>query len=191
MGDCVKELIEASYKIYHDLLSYTQKHPITIVCGGQSPSYYCLAMMNFSIYQPELVNIVVLPHSKAGQKSSQQISENMEYSHRLKEQNINLHNNIVIIDGVHSGTGILALESSLKYTYPNINVSKIAINASPDIAKIPVNQEIILPSQPKFADVFPRLVTPFYPRDFHNSSLFITSFINITNNPAIKKALLF
>ena len=57
LGDCVKELIVASYSIYLNLLSKVNIHPITIVCGGQSPSYYCLAMMNFKIFNPKLVNI--------------------------------------------------------------------------------------------------------------------------------------
>ena len=96
MGDCIKELIEASFKIYKDLLDKNQQ--ITIVCGGQSPAYYCLAMMNFKIFNPDLVNIVILPHSKAGQQSEDQEKENIEYCNRLKEKNIQLRKKIVIID---------------------------------------------------------------------------------------------
>jgi hypothetical protein len=180
LGDCIKELIEASFKIYKDLLD--KKQQITIVCGGQSPAYYCLAMMNFKIFKPELVNIVILPHSKGGQKSEDQHQENIEYCNRLKEKNIQLREKVVIIDGVHSGTGILALESALNHCYSNLDVTKIAINAITDIAKIHVDKEIILPCEPKFSDVYPRLVTSFHPRDFSNSSKFITEF-NLENNP--------
>lgn len=183
IGDCIKELIEASYNIYNKLLSNSRKHPITIVCGGQSPSYYCLAMMNFKIFNPDLVNIVILPHSKAGQESYDQYSENIKYCERLKEKGIILNKNVVIIDGVHTGVGILALESALKYCFSSINVYKIAINAIKGIAEIPVDEEIILPCEPKFSDTFPRLVTSFHPKDFDNSSKFITSFINIKTNP--------
>ena len=186
LGDCVKELIVASYSIYLNLLSKVNNHPITIVCGGQSPSYYCLAMMNFKIFNPKLVNIVILPHSKGGIKSDDQNNENILYCERLKEKGIILNDNVVIIDGVHSGTGILALESSLKYCFPSINVYKIAINSQEDIAKITVDEEIILPAEPKFSDTFPRLVTSFHPRDFKDSSKFITEFINLEHNPLAK-----
>jgi len=180
LGDCIKELIEASYHIYRSLLS--ENRPITIVCGGQSPSYYCLAMMNFYIFNPERVNIVVLPHSKGGVKSSNQYSENVKYCNRLKEKGIELRSNVVIIDGVHSGTGILALESALKHCYPSISIRKFAINAVKGISKIPVDREYILPCEPKFSDTFPRLVTSYHPRNFNNSSKFITK-LNIEGNP--------
>merc|ERR1712196_510730 len=103
-----------------------------------------------------------------------QSKENIEYCNRLKEKNIQLQKNVVIIDGVHSGTGILALESALKYCFPYIYVKKIAINALQGISEIPVDKEIILPCEPKFSDVFPRLVTSFKPIDFNDSSKFIT-----------------
>jgi hypothetical protein len=179
LGDCIKELIDVSYKIYKDLLYLNQK--ITIVCGGQSPAYYCLAMMNFQIFNPGLVNIVILPHSKGQQESKDQSNENIEYCNRLKEKNIKLHTKVVIIDGVHSGTGILALESALNYCFPGTDVTKIAINAHTGTAQIPVDEEIILPCQPKFSDVYPRLVASFYPREFSDSSKFITDFD--LNNP--------
>jgi hypothetical protein len=186
IGDCIKELIEESYNIYTRLLSSTTKLPITIICGGQSPSYYCLAMMNFKVFNPDLVNIVILPHSKGGQKTynyHDQYNEDINYCERLKEKKIHLNKNIVIIDGVHSGTGILALESALTYCFSSINIYKIAINAAKDISEIPVDEEIILPCEPKFSDQFPRLVTSFKPKDFGNSSKFITSFINLDTNP--------
>jgi hypothetical protein len=140
-------------------------------------------MMNFTIFNHELVNIVILPHSKGGEKSSNQLKENMLYCERLREKGIKLRNNVIIIDGVHSGTGILALESALKYCFPKIIITRIAINASKGISKIPVNQEIILPCEPKFSDVFPRLVKSYHPRYFNNSSEFITEFVNIETNP--------
>jgi len=91
-------------------------------------------MMNFSIFNPDLVNIVILPHSKGGMCSEDQMSENATYCKRLNEKNIILNKNVVIIDGVHSGTGILALTSALKHCFPSINVYKIAINSQKDIS---------------------------------------------------------
>ena len=181
IGDSIRELIEASFEIYHNIKC--KGVPTTIVCGGQSPAYYCLAMMNFSIFNPDLVNIVILPHSKGGKKAINQIYENELYCERLREKKINLRQNVVIIDGVHSGTGILALESALKYCFPYITTTKIAINAQKGISEIRVDQEIILCSEPKFSDVFPRLVVSYYPRDFIDGSKFITKFIEVDTNP--------
>jgi hypothetical protein len=183
IGDCIKELIEASYNIYNELIGGKYGRPATIICGGQSPSYYCLAMMNFKIYNPDVVNIIILPHSKSQQKSEDQVKENTEYCERLKEEEIELNRNVVIIDGVHSGTGILALESALKHCYQNIRVAKIAINETTGIAKIPVNEEIIVPCEWRFSDTFPRLVESFHPRDFRNKEKFINAFINLESNP--------
>ena len=181
LGDCVKELVESSFDIYNYILNYFF-YPVTIICGGQSPSYYCLSMMNSKIYNPEKAEILILPHSKGGEKSEDQLKENMLYCERLKEKNILLRKNVVIIDGVHSGTGILSLESSLKYCFPYINVYKIAINSQKGIVKIPVDIEYILPCEPKFSDTFPRLVVSYKPSDFKDPSKFINKF-NLKNNP--------
>jgi len=180
MADCVKELIEASYNIYNDILR--KGIQTTIICGGQSPSYYSLAMMHFSIFNPELVNIVILPHSKGGVKSSDIIQENVLYCERLKEKNIHLFQNVIIIDGVHTGTGILALESALHHCYPDLVISKFALNSQEGIAKINVDKEIILPCEPKFSDTFPRLVVPYPSWDFDKPSKFITEFQGIDTN---------
>lgn len=50
--------------------------------------------------------------------------------------------------------------------FPLINVYKIAINFQEDIAKITVDEEIILPDELTFSDTFPRIITSFHPRDF-------------------------
>ena len=183
LAECVKELIEASYNLYNEIL--TKGIPSTIICGGQSPSYYCLAMMTFKIFNPDIVNIVIMPHSKGGVRSDNQLSENRKYCERIKEKfkEGEIRQSAIIIDGVHTGVGILALERALKSCIPNINITKIAINASSDVREIPVDKELILLCEPLFSDTFPRLVVPFYTREFHNSSKFITQFINIETNP--------
>jgi hypothetical protein len=180
LGNCIKELIDSSYTIYNDIL--TKNISTTIICGGQSPSYYCLSMMNLPIYNPDLVNIVILPHSKGGVLSSDKYSENELYSQRLKENNIKIRKTAIIIDGVHSGTGILALESALKHCFENITIYKYAINSSKYISKIKVDKEYIIVSEPLFSDTFPRLINSYYPKDFEDNSKFITKF-NIFKNP--------
>lgn len=182
LGDCIKELIDASYKIYEEILS--SGIPTTILCGGQSPSYYCLAMMNFKICNPELVDIVILPHSKGGVRTIDNSEENRLYCERLREKKIKLKDNIVIIDGVHSGVGILAFESAIIDCFRNIkSVKKYAINAAKGVSRIPVDKEIILPCEPKFSDTFPRLVMQYRPDHFNDSTKFITEFINLESNP--------
>jgi hypothetical protein len=179
LGDCIKELIDGAYYIYSSILKLP--YNTTIICGGQSPSYYCLAMMNFPIYNPK-ANIIILPHSKGGVKSDDPHIENVKYCARLKEKGINLHNNVIIIDGVHSGVGILALENALKYCYPSINVQKYAINFGPGVSRIPVDKEYYFRCEPKFSDIFPRLITSYYPADFDDASKFRNEF-TLDGNP--------
>jgi hypothetical protein len=180
LGDCIQELIDGAYDIYSSILRLP--YNTTIICGGQSPSYYCLAMMNFSIYNSEVANIIILPHSKGGRISNNQLEENCKYCARLKEKGIKLNHNVIIIDGVHSGVGILALENALKHCYPGINVQKYAINFEPGISKIPVDKEYYFRCEPKFSDTFPRLITSYYPRDFDDASKFKNEFI-LDDNP--------
>ena len=179
IGSCVKELIEASYDLYKEICL---EGKATIICGGQSPAYYCLAMMSFKIYNSNLVDIVILPHSKGGQKSENQLNENKLYCDRLKEKGIILNGKVIIIDGVHSGVGILALESALNYSFPTIETLKYAINTNGYISKIPVDKTIELKSEPIFSDVFPRIINSYHPRDFHDSSKFKIEF-NLEDNP--------
>lgn len=165
LGECVKELIEASYQVYEDLLKEVRnsQDPVTIICGGQSPTYYCLAMMNFEIYNPDLVNILILPHSKGGDKTlgAQHQIESELYCQRLKEVNIEPRKNVVILDGVHTGVGILAMESALKICYPGTKTRKYAINVDESIAEIQVDKLIKLECEPKFSDSFPRLIISY------------------------------
>lgn len=193
IGDCIKELIEISYDIYTSLLASGKK--TTIVCGGQSPSYYCLAMMKFKCFDPEIVDIVILPHSMGSvhypeeDYSSDEVSKQMkdmsDYRRLLKDKKnpVNLNQNVVIIDSVQSGAGINALEFILRNTYPGISITKIAINSSEGLRDedIHVDHEYILPCQPKFSDTFPRIVTSFHPYEFKDTAKFITHFINLDN----------
>ena len=53
----VKECVETSY-IHNSLLEIenTKQEPITLICGGQSPAYFCYAMMHLKVFNPEKVN---------------------------------------------------------------------------------------------------------------------------------------
>ena len=177
IGDCIKELIEGAYDIYSSIVSLP--YETTIICGGQSPAYYCLAMMNFPIYN-EKANIIILPHSKAGVTTEidEIDEEDIKYCARLKEKGIELKKNVIIIDSVHSGTGILSLERALYYCYQGINVKKISINNDhiiPDVSKYNFR------CQSRFSDNFPRIVNSYHPRIFHDPTNFVTDFINLDN----------
>ena len=183
LGDSVNELIQVSHRIYHYLLM--KPYPTSLICGGQSPAYYCLTMMHLPIYNPKKVEIVILPHSKFSQKTTDPDEiqlENYLYSQRLRENNIQVRRQVTILDGVHSGTGILALQDILQYHFKDLTVEKIAINSAKGIAKIRVDWEIEAPSEPKFSDVFPRLITSYYPREFNDPSKFNNQF-QLEGNP--------
>jgi hypothetical protein len=177
-GDCIKELIEGAYVIYSSILSLP--YETTIICGGQSPAYYCLAMMNFSIYNNKRANIIVLPHSKSGQITTYDkvYAENRQYCARLMEKGLKLENNVIIIDSIHSGVGILALESALKHCYPRIKISKYSIN---DDHHMTVDRKYNFRCQAIFSDYFPRIVNSYPARNFDDSTNFITNFINLDN----------
>ena len=130
------------------------------------------------------LNVEINKNGVKTTNSNDKISENRMYCNRLIEKDLFIRDNITIIDGVHSGTGILALEDALKFCYPNLkSVRKIAINSDMGIAQIPVNKEIILLCEPKFSDSFPRLIQSYHPKDFDNGELFITEFIGLNSNP--------
>jgi hypothetical protein len=181
LSDCVKELINSSYKIYEEIIK--SNIPTTLVCGGQSPAYFCLAMMNFDIYNPNKCNIIILPHSKGGQKSTDQNKENKLYCQRLKEKNFTFKPNVIILDGVHTGTGINALSSAIQYYDYKLKIHKYAINTDYYISQIPVAKTYIVKSEPLFSDTFPRIVNSFKSYEFDEPYKFITQFINIADNP--------
>ena len=178
LGDCIKELIEGAYNIYLSILRLPYK--TTIICGGQSPAYYCLAMMNFPIYNNDRANIIVLPHSKSGLITTYDkvYEENRQYCERLMEKGIKLEDNVIIIDAIKSGVGILALESALTQCYPNIRVSKYSIN---DYHTIRVDRKFNFRCKAIFSDHFPRIVNHYPVHIFDDSTNFITNFINLDN----------
>ncbi len=135
ISGCVKELIQFSYFFYNSLLKSSQlKTPptqISIVCGGQSPAYYALSMMNLPIYNPELVNVVIIPHSTGGGerlRSEQTDAHNMKYCERLREKGVIIHPYVFILDLVESGRGVLSLKRAIQKCY-ELDMRKIKIYA--------------------------------------------------------------
>lgn len=178
---CVEELIVFAYNYYKELLAKTSDaNPddnITIICGGQSPAYYCLAMMNFDIYDPKRVNIIVLPHSMGGDKSVQANEKLHEKYCDVLKRKVgieNFYNNIVILDGVHSGAGVQALKAALYYCIKAKTTIHIhSINYSCDVAEIYVDKGFALKAEPRFSDTFPRLIMSYKASDFGSERKFI------------------
>ena len=179
LGHCIKELIDGAYLIYSTILALP--HNTTIICGGQSPAYYCLAMMNFPIYDPSKANIIILPHSKDHAESKDQIAENIKYCARLKEKGIELNKNVIILDVISTGVGILALESALKHCYPEIDVKKYALNHVRSRQHFDV--EYSFKCICEFTDVFDRLVMQYRPSNFDDPTYFINTFVDLERNP--------
>jgi hypothetical protein len=186
---CVEELIVFSYNYYKYLLNKTSDtYKITIICGGQSPTYYCLAMMNYKIYNPDRVNIIVLPHSMGGDKSVQKNTVlHSQYCNVLKKK-INIeefYNNIVILDGVHTGAGVSALKAAISYCIKSQTIEVHAMNILCKMAQIYVDEEFVLQAEPKFADTFPRLIVSYKAQNFGNEDKFIpTLLVDSTNKIA-------
>jgi hypothetical protein len=137
--------------------------------------------MNFPIYNPLKANIIILPHSKDQVKSEDQIAENTKYCARLKEKGIELNKNVIILDFISTGIGILALESALKHCYPEIDVKKYSLNLVKSRQNFDV--EYSFKCICEFTDVFPRLVMQYRPRNFDDPTYFINAFVDLEHNP--------
>jgi len=166
-----------AYKLYLELLEEPEK--ITLICGGQSPAYYCLAMMNLKIYDPNKVNIIILPYSLFGVNITNVYHLHELYAERIKEKGIKVNDNIIILDGVHSGAGINSLTQSLRHCFKkqDLNIRKYAINHNFGISSIPVDREYELKYEPIFSDSFPRIVVSYRPEYFNSSKRFINNFL--------------
>ena len=135
LGDCVKEIIEGAYKLYNEILELNI--PTTIICGEQSPAYFCLAILNFKIYEKnkDKVNIIILPYLKEDEEYKNSIKQYIKwtkdryiddtderkqkleshYISRLRFSKELLKNNIIIIDCLRSRSDILSIEKTLNY----------------------------------------------------------------------------
>ncbi len=185
IAGCVKELIQFSYFFYNSLLKSSQsKTPptqISIVCGGQSPAYYALSMMNLPIYNPELVNVVIIPHSTGGGerlRSEQTDAHNMRYCERLREKGVRIYPYVFILDLVESGRGVLSLKRAIQRCF-ELDIRKMKIYAiKADQNKAPrigaSNGLVRTYDQYCFAffrQMFRRIVPTYKPEQFNRQNL--------------------
>jgi hypothetical protein len=182
LGSCIKELIETASSIYKVVKKAAETNgPISLVCGGQSPAYFALSMLNLPIYDPEKVDIIVLPHSKGGHKGDCS-KEARDYRERIINGGIKLRKTVYILDTVHSGVGINSLESVLAFSYPSTQFRKISINHPSSPPQIPVDIRFKAACVPRLSDSFPRIVMSCQPHLF-NSRDITNGFVNLENNP--------
>jgi len=177
----VEELIEVSHNIYTFLLKEALcSEPISLVCGGQSPAYFALAILNLPIYNPKLVEVVVLPHSKGGQKGNL-FNDIKAYLLQLKECNIILRNTVYILDTVHSGVGITSLEKMLMLSSPQSKFKMLSLNHPSSPPGIPVYKAFKALCVTRLSDIFPRIVQHYLPSEFHKTPM-LPYLINLENN---------
>ena len=182
LGTCIKELVETSYNIYKFVLNESKiRGPVSLVCGGQSPAYFALSMINLQIYNSDAVEVIVLPHSKNGSKGDC-YAENREYNKRLISWKINVRKTVYILDTVHTGIGINSLESALYYSFPHSIIKKIALNHPDSPPMMPVVRSFKAYCVPRLSDSFPRIVSLCPPSKFSSEEI-TNGFINLKNNP--------
>ena len=138
-------------------------------------------MLNLPIYDPEKVDIIVLPHSKGGHKGDCS-KEARDYRERIINGGIKLRKTVYILDTVHSGVGINSLESVLAFSYPSTQFRKISINHPSSPPQIPVDIRFKAACVPRLSDSFPRIVMSCQPHLF-NSRDITNGFVNLENNP--------
>lgn len=181
LGELVKELVITAFNIYSFLLSESVVcGPISLVCPGQSPAYFALAMMNLCVYKPNLVEIQVLPHSKGGSTVSS-LEEKRDYGKQLLGREIAFRDNIYILDTVHSGAGITAFENTLRYNNVGKYIRLISINHPSSPPFINVYKSFSAVCVPRVSDSFPRIVQHYLPHKFSKEEM-QNRFINMEGN---------
>ena len=176
------EVIKVSTEIYRFLLllAESKKQSISLVCAGQSPAYFALAMLNLKIYRPEIVEIVVLPYSKKGAVGHIN-KESDIYKIRLDEAGVCLRHRIIIFDYILSGVGILSLKKTLEICYPDAAIGLISINQSGCTHSIPVYKQFTVPCMSFLLYRQERIVQLYPPTSFLEEKIAI-GFINLTSD---------
>ena len=200
----IGELLQTSLKIYQYILSKIGENVCTLVCGGQSPAYFCLAMQHLPDFKSDKIKIVILPFSKGGQPLSEK--NITDYCTILQNHYISFVKYVYILDFIDTGVGINALASTLEKYDKKIIIKKLALLkakkekvfienhyredgcpidylsylTSPEIPiPIDIHQEFYNPSISIFSDNLPRIVDRFLPDDF---SLDFCPYFKLENN---------
>jgi len=176
-----KEIISVAKDIYKFVshIAFIKRTPFSLVCVGQSPAYLALAMKHIREYNPESVEIVVLPYSKHG-RAGDISKEYKMYKLRLLESNINLRKDIIILDYVISGNGIVSFKNTLALCFPEVSIGLITVTFPGANHNIPVYKHFTLNCF-DFLLSSERIVQHYSPADFLHKKL-IADFINLGDN---------
>jgi len=185
----IKELLNVSNSIYNYVLSQKSK-PITyLICVGQSPAYYALAMMNLPSYDKQNVQIIVLPYSSQINPTNDQ---ELSYIKQLKDNglNFNMDDEYYFLDQAQSGITFKHFLFMFKRASMSRNNYLLLLNSggfryeSNYISGINIKEHFISPNLPRFSDTFPRIVMHYKPDMFEIKPMII-GFINM-DNPLVK-----
>lgn len=136
------EIVRSAGEIYQFLLylAEAKRCSISLVCAGQSPAYFALAILNLKTYRAEVVEVVVLPYSKKGTVGNI-IKESEIYKQRLDEAGIKLRGFVILFDYILSGVGIISLKKTLEICYPDSAFGLISINQTGCTHSVPVYKQ--------------------------------------------------
>jgi len=140
------EVVKSAGEIYDFLLflANAKRCSISLVCAGQSPAYFALAILNLKTYRPEIVEVVVLPYSKKG-AAGHVTKESDIYKLRLEEAGVKLREFVILFDYILSGVGILSMKKTLEICYPDSAIGLISINQTGCTHSIPVYKQFTTP----------------------------------------------
>lgn len=173
------EVVKSAGEIYDFLLflATAKRCSISLVCAGQSPAYFALAMLNLKLYRPEIVEIVVLPYSKKGAAGN--ISKESDiYKLRLDEVGVYLRAHVIILDYILSGVGILSLKKTLENCYPDSSIGLISINQTGCTHSIPVYKQFTTSCMSFLLYRQERIVQHYLPSSFLEEKIQV-GFINL------------
>lgn len=157
-----------------------KKTPISLICVGQSPAYFALAMRHIREYRAEAVEVLVLPYSKHGVAGNITLEHKL-YKQRLSEAGVHLRNDVFVLDYIVSGNGILSFKKTLALCFPEAKISLISINADNCCHKVPVYKQFTMRNLKYLLDNSDRIVQHYSPYGFAKEQI-ICEFINLHNN---------
>jgi len=173
------EVVKSAGEIYDFLLflAKAKRCSISLVCAGQSPAYFALAILNLKTYRSEIVEVVVLPYSKKG-AAGQVTKESDIYKLRLDEAGVKLRGVVILFDYILSGVGILSMKKTLEICYPDSLIGLISINQTGCTHSVPVYKQFTTPSMSFLLYRQERIVQYYLPHSFSEEKMQV-GFINL------------
>ena len=186
LDNVAEEVIRSAGEIYDFLLflAKAKRCNISLVCAGQSPAYFALAILNLKIYRPEIVEVVVLPYSKKGAVGN--INKECDlYKLRLDEAGVKLRGFVILFDYILSGVGIISLKKTLEICFPDSLIGLISINQTGCTHSVPVYKQFTTSCMSFLLYRQERIVQQYMPSSFLEERM-NTGFINLETDMLAK-----